>query len=940
MSATSAALVRRTLTEHFAETPPAELLARYADRRDPDAFAGLVRQFGPLVLGVCRRVLGPSPDADDAFQAVFVALARQAYSFRDPRALPAWLHRVALRTARKARARCPAPPSDALHGPGVAEPTGAADPLAAVAWKDVRRVLDEELDALPERLRAPVVLCWLDGLTQDEAAGRLGVSLNTLKRRLVAGRDLLRVRLARRGLAPVVIAAAVVAPTGLRADVPRALASAAAGAVRGLKPAAHLLPRLAALATVVVAAACGLAFVAPSAPPEAAPAPRSTPPPERAEERAGLPPGAATRFGTAQFNVEGGIGASALSSDGKRLAVACGSSVQVYEAATWRLVQTLSAEGVADGTWQRQMLAFASDGQRLAYAKNGRTAFAWNLKTGALTHRFDSGHDAAATGRRWQPFCAFTPDGQLALADRDKLRYFDPDTGAEKRAVAAAQMTALSPNGKYLVRFASSGEAVPVTTQLVLGDAATGKDLYKFNAPSGWSPEVSFSPDGKRFALVPLDGGQVEVWDADARDLVKCLKASEVDPQNQRRQHPGGLTPDGSEVWLVLPNSDVARWNATTYRELPPLVAGTAWSPDALFPLADGRTLLGPCGGGWVRVFDRETGKERTIPDRYSDYTSFAVSPTGEFVAVGDRSGRIDLLDPATGKRVRSVRESGPMIHRLLFSPDGGLLGVHESTGDSTKRQSAVRAFRVSDGKAVWGRTDADETEKDAGWTALVGFTAAGAALVEYSQGGHVRAWDTKTGKELYRISANLRAPAATAPGGKVVAADVGGEVVLFDLGTGRETKRVEIDPEDTGPQRAAGSRLFAWSGDGHTLVVTLPEDNVCVLDLATGAERTRFPVYAGKVDRSLKTFVWANGGHSVNSLALSPDGKRLLAAAINGTYVALWDVRTGKQLARLEAGNSADTVAFSPDGKSAFTFSNRGTGYRWDVEQVIAAQK
>src|SRR5262249_40101429 len=85
--------------------PAAELLALSAARRDPEAFAGLVRRLGPLVMGPCRRVLGPSADAGAAFQAVFVALARRASSFRDGRALPAWLHRVSLRVARKALAR-------------------------------------------------------------------------------------------------------------------------------------------------------------------------------------------------------------------------------------------------------------------------------------------------------------------------------------------------------------------------------------------------------------------------------------------------------------------------------------------------------------------------------------------------------------------------------------------------------------------------------------------------------------------------------------------------------------------------------------------------------------------------------------------------------------------------------------------------------------------
>lgn len=220
MPAPSTDLVRRAVAAHLATVSAWELLSRYATSQDQEAFAGLVHRFGPLVFGVCRRILGHSADAEDAFQAVFVALSRRAGSFRDARALPAWLHRVAVRTAYKALARRRAVPSTVT---GPAEPIDPADPFAGVTWREVRRVLDEEIDSLPAKLRGPVVLCWLDGLTQDEAAGRLGLSLNTLKRHLGAGRDLLRSRLTRRGLAPALAAAAVLDPAGLCSAVPDAL---------------------------------------------------------------------------------------------------------------------------------------------------------------------------------------------------------------------------------------------------------------------------------------------------------------------------------------------------------------------------------------------------------------------------------------------------------------------------------------------------------------------------------------------------------------------------------------------------------------------------------------------------------------------------------------------------------------------------------------------
>ena len=272
------------LADPVAGLSDADVLGRYADRRDPQAFAELVRRFGPVVLGVCRRALGDGPDADDAFQATFLSLARQAGRVRDGAALPAWLHRVAARTAGRARARRQPP----APTPDVASP---ADPFADVVWRDLRRVLDDELDRLPEKYRGPVVLCLLDGCTRDEAARRLGYSLNTLKRRLDAGRALLRDRLTRRGLGPVAVAAGVATADGLRAAVPDQLAGvtarfaapvpavpAAVAALAG--PTTRVTGRgvLAAAAAAVVLAAAYV-VVAPEPPAEAPARPAAAPPP-------------------------------------------------------------------------------------------------------------------------------------------------------------------------------------------------------------------------------------------------------------------------------------------------------------------------------------------------------------------------------------------------------------------------------------------------------------------------------------------------------------------------------------------------------------------------------------------------------------------------------------------------------------------------------------
>jgi RNA polymerase sigma factor (sigma-70 family) len=170
----------------------ARLLEQYRHDGDETAFAQLVRRHGPRVLAVCRRVLGDQHDAEDAFQATFLLLARKAAGLRQPERLGPWLHGVAVRTALKARGR-------RRHL------LPLRDDLAAVAdedllWQDLRPVLDEAIASLPWRYRDPVILCYLEGASTSEAALQLGCPSGTIRSRLTRARALLRTRLVKRGV--------------------------------------------------------------------------------------------------------------------------------------------------------------------------------------------------------------------------------------------------------------------------------------------------------------------------------------------------------------------------------------------------------------------------------------------------------------------------------------------------------------------------------------------------------------------------------------------------------------------------------------------------------------------------------------------------------------------------------------------------------------------
>jgi RNA polymerase sigma factor (sigma-70 family) len=221
-----------------------QLLHAFAADRDPAAFTALVERHGPRVFGVCRHVLRHAQDAEDAFQATFLVLARKAGSIRKRDSLASWLHGAAYRMAMKMkqaaarrraheqRARTPA------LGAGLPTPPDAA---AEVSWREVQAILDEEIGRLPEKYRAPFLLCCVDGRSRAHAAGELGIKEGTLSSRLAAARQRLQKRLARRGVAlTAVLAGAALSATGVSAGLVRttvrgachyAAGSAAAGAL-------------------------------------------------------------------------------------------------------------------------------------------------------------------------------------------------------------------------------------------------------------------------------------------------------------------------------------------------------------------------------------------------------------------------------------------------------------------------------------------------------------------------------------------------------------------------------------------------------------------------------------------------------------------------------------------------------------------------------------
>jgi RNA polymerase sigma factor (sigma-70 family) len=216
-----------------AHLPDRDLLQRFVRQRDETAFAALVQRHGPIVLRVCLQVLHQEQNAEDAFQATFLILSRKAASLRKRDSLASWLYGVAHHAAMDLkrtidRRRC---------RENLARPPSQTDPLAALTVREGQEILHQELSRLPEKYRAPLVLCCLEGLARDEAARQLAWPLGKLKYRLEQARKLLSARLLRRGFTlSAALATSALSERGASAALPTRLVNLTVEAAKLVVP--------------------------------------------------------------------------------------------------------------------------------------------------------------------------------------------------------------------------------------------------------------------------------------------------------------------------------------------------------------------------------------------------------------------------------------------------------------------------------------------------------------------------------------------------------------------------------------------------------------------------------------------------------------------------------------------------------------------------------
>jgi RNA polymerase sigma factor (sigma-70 family) len=634
----------------------AQLLERFARHREEAAFELLVWRHGRMVLAACRRILHDAHDAEDAFQATFLALARKAGSIGKGEAVAAWLHRVACRAALRARGDrrlTPADP-DAFPDPG-------RDPTEEAAWRELRPVLDQEVGLLPERYRVPVVLCYLEGRTYDEAARVLGCSRGTVGTRLARARELLRKRLVRRGVS--LSAAALAGVLGIhaaQADAPASLVGLtvkaallfAAGKEVGAVPArtvalaegvlrAMWMTRLKTPAVVLLlavlfsglgAGAWGLR-PAEAEPPQPPPAPPAPPPAEAERPAAG-----GWREPVTLAGPEADVTGLAFSPTDKRLtAVSADGMVWQWDPQTGRRVREFEA-GL-----KPRCVTVGRDGKALVFGgtREGKTV-------GVVSW--------------WDPA-------------RAKVVAGDSVVGEGQDHSGAVTCLAFSPDGR---RLASTG----LDGVLVIRD----RDLKEAQPVKVGSPlyAVAFSPNGQTLAV----GGGPDRLEKDATPL------GDEEVPLRADKGPAGV--------LRMLNPATGK-QALTLRQHALAVTCVAWSPD-------GRLLAAGSLDRTVSVWDGRDGAPGFVLDGHGGpVRAVAWSPDGKTLAAGE-GGVVRLWDVA-GRKSRGTLDGHGNVLTLAFSPDGRFLAAGTDTSKTVK--PGVRLWELAGEPSGEKRSPADGPRDD-----------------------------------------------------------------------------------------------------------------------------------------------------------------------------------------------------------------------------------
>jgi RNA polymerase sigma factor (sigma-70 family) len=622
------------------------LLESYISRRDEAAFEALVRRHGPMVLGVCRRILRNEADAEDAFQATFLVLVRKASSIQPRGQVSNWLYGVARNTALKARAMIRKRRIKEREAGTVPKPEAAKE-----VWQQMEVMLDAELSQLPDKYRVPIVLCALEGKTIKEAARHLGWPQGTVATRLSRGRALLAKRLSKHGLefSGGVLAAllsehvaSACLPSSLVSSTVKAATVLAAGA-----PAASVVPaKVAALAEGVLKAMLV----------------------SKLQNTVAVLVVLAVLFGGAGMLMQTTLVAqqtesknddNKVSGDGDKPQAAPKPVVVRQDAILQRMALRPDGEVLAT-------VGVTHDGSTY-----NSTVKLWDARTGKLKRALDEEKDSHLE-------ITFSRDF-LAIGVNGKLQDTDPRGPREVRLLDAKTLEL-----KHRI-----------DETLVPGIRA-------------WTA-LAFSPDGKRLAVAgDVEGAFLKLWDVEKEQFIEGKADLGDIPREQNRVSCLAFSPDGKLVAAAWRDAKIRLFDGQTgefgtlldtERESFGLGVGViAFSPDS-------KTLASKGNDNTVVLWDLTEGKpRRTLKGQKGEVDAVAYSRDGRWIAAGGRAAKenvyeVILWDARTGEVKQTFSDLTEWIHVVAFSPDGKTLAVcgggGTGEGKDIKTSGEITLFRL-----------------------------------------------------------------------------------------------------------------------------------------------------------------------------------------------------------------------------------------------------
>jgi len=932
------------------------LLERFIAQGDQQAFAASLQRHGPMVLGVCRRMLADTGLADDTFQATFLVLVRKARSIVPRERVGNWLYGVAVRLSLKCRVQA----AQRREGPQEIHDVPTPDTTAQVVWRDLQGVLDYEIERLPDKYREPFVLTYIQGKTCTEVARELGCPEGTVFGRLARARERLRFRLERRGIALSAAALSTfLADQSLSAAVSQVLSDATLQAASAMA-AGKLLAGGAVSATIAVlvkgairdtsvkrikltalvvlfigmfsagtALTLHLALAAKSPP---APVGSAAEPvkavPDPLEDP--LPPGAIARLGTSRFRHDRPLSFVECAADGKRIAgVDALGGISVWEAQTGKRLARLEARP-PQGFMERVVLL--PDGKSTACQLAGSVRVL-DLHSGKelfevggimpypgvqatspdgsilVTHDSEGGDDPKARGER------VAADADQPTPLKHTIHLWDARTGKELRTLVDQRLlAAFTPDGKTL---ATRGPSMDIQ----LWNPATGKQIGKLAIKEGNSiSALSFSPDGKRLALQVVDaetGGNrliftlmLQVWDvAAARKLRQPVERAKLRGISQFTHL--SFSPDGAGLWSIIPGEAAARLFDIDSGEERARIEGIC-NPMTVSP--DGKTAV-----SWsarrVQLWETATGKERMLmPNAHQeDVRSLAFAPDGTLAAsFADTSGvnlrcSVCLWDPGKGALLHRLdTPDGSWAHNgppLAYSPDGKVL--------------VMGTFTMSFFDAATGK-DVQRLQLPTQCSSLA-FTSDGQRIVWACNKIHIV--DAVARKELrcfpdgMLYSSTDYNSLAISPDGKLLAAG-------------------HIDSKAFIAQQPVTCAVELREFDSGNLVEAIPtKGNAFQVAFVKGGKGLLIRESTIRLwDRQGKKDVYELTG---SCFVVSPDEKLLAVGSTDG-LLRLHDLASGKELHKVQGHlTRVSALAFTRDGKSLASGSTDSTIVLWNVEDL-----